>query len=368
MKVVVCTNLYPVGGRQDAMGVTAAIRDLIHEIKGEVDFTILRIRSFLNRSRYAPPRSYIDEGLNVHDYSIFPFASAHARCLTRLLNKKHYISLEESDAIVCHMADQAYEMLKLFPEFRSKLIYTMHSNDILQKKFMEYALNHSARVLTRSEHLKTYLESSYNSKVHGVVFSGIDNIDSDSDSDSVSVSVSESDIPFRCNKILYAGALIKRKNVDLIIEASKLIKEDCSHLEVLVVGDGPELNYLKSISPNYVKFLGSLPHTQVLSLMKKSDIFIMPSVRETLGLVYLEAMRQECIVIGTKGEGIDGIIIDGKNGYLIDTLTPEGVRNKLLLAINTGGEMTKNAYKTSLGFSKDLAASNYKKLINLKII
>ena len=37
-----------------------------------------------------------------------------------------------------------------------------------------------------------------------------------------------------------------------------------------------------------------------------------------LGLVYLEAMGQGCIPIGSKGEGIDGVIKDSENGFLCD--------------------------------------------------
>lgn len=52
--------------------------------------------------------------------------------------------------------------------------------------------------------------------------------------------------------------------------------------------------------------------------MQNSDIFCMPSQNETLGLVYLEAMSKGCITIGTQNEGIDGIIVDHKNGFLVE--------------------------------------------------
>ena len=50
--------------------------------------------------------------------------------------------------------------------------------------------------------------------------------------------------------------------------------------------------------------------------MRNADIFALISKNETLGMVYLEAMASGCIVIGSKNEGIDGIITSGKNGYL----------------------------------------------------
>ena len=44
----------------------------------------------------------------------------------------------------------------------------------------------------------------------------------------------------------------------------------------------------------------------------------MVSENETLGLVYLEVMAQGCIPVGSRGEAIDGIIVDGRNGFLVN--------------------------------------------------
>lgn len=51
--------------------------------------------------------------------------------------------------------------------------------------------------------------------------------------------------------------------------------------------------------------------------MQEADAFLMVSTGETFGLVYLEAMGQGCITVASRGEGIDGVIIDGENGYLV---------------------------------------------------
>ena len=55
-----------------------------------------------------------------------------------------------------------------------------------------------------------------------------------------------------------------------------------------------------------------------MHMMAGADFFVMPSYPEGLGIVYLEAMGEGCITIGTKGEGIDGIIRDGENGFLVE--------------------------------------------------
>ena len=49
--------------------------------------------------------------------------------------------------------------------------------------------------------------------------------------------------------------------------------------------------------------------------MEESDVFAMVSSPETFGLVYIEAMAKGCVTIGSKGEGIDGVIVNNENGF-----------------------------------------------------
>ena len=50
--------------------------------------------------------------------------------------------------------------------------------------------------------------------------------------------------------------------------------------------------------------------------MKGSHVFTLVSEKEAYGMVYIEAMLQGCIVVASKGEGFDGIIKNGENGFL----------------------------------------------------
>ena len=61
-------------------------------------------------------------------------------------------------------------------------------------------------------------------------------------------------------------------------------------MDAIVIGDGTELGKLADGYPD-IKFMGSLPHDEVLSVMRQSRAIVMPSVwRETFGLVAYEAM------------------------------------------------------------------------------
>jgi glycosyltransferase involved in cell wall biosynthesis len=95
--------------------------------------------------------------------------------------------------------------------------------------------------------------------------------------------------------ILYVGRLVGHKNVDLLIKAVGIVKSEVPDVKALIVGDGPEINRLKShvseleLEKNVV-FLGFLEdYNDALALMKSSRIFVSPSTREGFGMAALEA-------------------------------------------------------------------------------
>lgn len=125
-------------------------------------------------------------------------------------------------------------------------------------------------------------------------------------------------------KVLTCANFKKRKNIDKLIYAMKGLEG----FELTVIGDGDGRNDLQKIDSSVI-FTGALSHDKVMEKMSESDIFVLPSVGETFGMVYLEAMASGCITVGTKGDGIDGIIQDGENGFLVYP-TVEDIKQTLL--------------------------------------
>lgn len=120
-------------------------------------------------------------------------------------------------------------------------------------------------------------------------------------------------------KIVTACNLIPRKNVGSILKALKLL-EGKLPFELSIIGDGVERTHLEKLRERLaltsVKFLGKKKKNEVIDLVRKNDVFVMISERETFGLVYLEALANGCITVGSRGEGIDGTIVNGVNGFL----------------------------------------------------
>lgn len=67
-----------------------------------------------------------------------------------------------------------------------------------------------------------------------------------------------------------------------------------------------------------VIFTGKVPREEIIRYYDSNDCFILISKWEVFGLVYLEAMSRGCIVIAGKGEGMEGIIEHGINGFFCE--------------------------------------------------
>ena len=158
-------------------------------------------------------------------------------------------------------------------------------------------------------------------------------------------------------QVLTCANFKKRKNIDKVIEACKGLKG----FELTVIGDGSGCRKLEKIDKS-VKFTGRLNHDKVLEKMRESDIFILPSINETFGMVYLEAMAQGCITICTKDDGIAGIIKDGENGFLTLPISSE-IRKLLLNIKNMDDDSLKtlryNSFQTIREYTSDKCAREY---------
>ncbi len=134
--------------------------------------------------------------------------------------------------------------------------------------------------------------------------------------------------------LLQVGHLIERKKVDVTIRAFQKIKASHPEATLNVIGSGGELSALQELCRQLglldsVCFFGEIPNQAVLAEMAKARFFVMPSVREGFGIVYLEAMACGCVTIGTEDEGIADFIVDGENGFLVPPESPDAIVEKI---------------------------------------
>lgn len=153
-------------------------------------------------------------------------------------------------------------------------------------------------------------------------------------------------------KLVFIGRLLPLKNVDKVINALRAF----SHITLDVIGDGEELNNLEKMTREYdleerVIFYGRLNQDKIISLLPQYDLFVMPSYPETLGRVYFEAMAAGIPVLASKNTGIDGIIRDGEEGFLIDHGSEEEIK-KVFKRITNNPNILEVMAEKSRFFSK----------------
>jgi glycosyltransferase involved in cell wall biosynthesis len=120
------------------------------------------------------------------------------------------------------------------------------------------------------------------------------------------------------NKIvlLYVGRVSQEKNIDILIESYRKLKNEYQEKIALVVtGGGPRLEELTNNNPD-ILFTGYLKDKALTDIYSCADIFSFPSSTETLGNVVLEAMASGLPVVGPSAGGLKDNIIDGYNGIL----------------------------------------------------
>ena len=131
------------------------------------------------------------------------------------------------------------------------------------------------------------------------------------------------------NRFVFVGSLYELKNVDITLRALHKAMAGKDYI-FDIVGSGAENDNLHRLveelgMQDHVMFHGQMKRDDAQNIVRNADCFVMVSSREAFGLVYVEAMAKGCIVIGTKGQGIDGIVKHGENGFLCKARDVDGL-------------------------------------------
>lgn len=181
-------------------------------------------------------------------------------------------------------------------------------------------------------------------------------------------SIDINDKKFDSDKItlITASRLLDWKHIDSVIDAAGKVLKDVN-FSYDIVGDGPMRESLENqvkatgISDK-IHFWGQISRDDVQTKMAESEIYVMIS-KETFGLVYLEAMLQGCIVIAARFGGIDGIVVDGENGFLCEVGNADELAEilKKILRMSTEEKkkIAQKAIETAKKFTDSRVAEMY---------
>ena len=173
--------------------------------------------------------------------------------------------------------------------------------------------------------------------------------------------------------IAFVGMLIPLKNVDITLKA--LVNAfPHKNFHFTLIGEGmlqsDIVSQIKELGlSDQVTLLGKKSRVEVQQALVNTDVFVMVSSPEAFGLVYLEAMGKGCITIGTKGQGIDGVINHGENGFLCEARNVQSLVDVFLriqeMKLDEKTAMAEKAMLTAREMTDENIAASYLQKIHL---
>ncbi|EKD41734.1 MAG: hypothetical protein ACD_73C00554G0001, partial [uncultured bacterium] len=123
--------------------------------------------------------------------------------------------------------------------------------------------------------------------------------------------------------VLTAGRLSPQKSIETLIEGfDEFIKTTKLNALLWIVGDGPEMAKLDSLIKKLnlsdkVVFWGWKRQEELIDFYSKAHVFVLTSVNEGMPNVVLEAMKEGLPILATSVEGIEELVDEGLNGFVI---------------------------------------------------
>ena len=155
--------------------------------------------------------------------------------------------------------------------------------------------------------------------------------------------------------ILFVGTIDKNKNIPTIAEAILILKKEGYNINFTVVGEViDESEKQKLDSYGFITRLPYMEAEKLLYVYRSSDIFVMPSIHETFGRVYIEAMSQGLPIIYSKGQGFDGIYPDGEVGFSVFCNDPKFIADRILDIEKDYSRLSKNCIIHVRDFYEDV--------------
>lgn len=137
--------------------------------------------------------------------------------------------------------------------------------------------------------------------------------------------------------LLFLSNLFWQKGVFVLLKAFAQVAEKYDHVKLNIVGASRGKKQEESISvfikknglAGKTEYYGPLYSEEKKKHFTNADIFVLPSLNESFGLVNIEAMHYELPVIATDQGAIPEIIIDGETGFVVKTGSVDDLVEKI---------------------------------------
>jgi len=379
MNILFISTLYPTQPLESNEGVTLALHNLVKRWNQaeDVDILVIRpvffyLREIFKKKPFFKEKMIAIDNVKIIVYPVFkiPKLAYFYYPLTRFLKRNDF----KPGLVIAHFDKSLTIGYKFSKAMRLPLIAGLHITIDLSienpgrftarcKKVLDFAAAVACRsyVIYRriSQWFPGYKQKSF------IAFSGIEKeIITD---ENLSLKKFQSWGKSQLIRFITVSSLIERKKITDILNALALLDKKI-RWTYIIAGEGDERKKLEQSARTLgigdrVEFLGKVSRLEAINLMKKSHVFLLLSKYETFGLVYLEAMAAGNIVIGSKNEGIDGIIEHPENGFLCEPGNINQLKQTIEHILSLPGKnvesLIKKAFAVVRNYTEEQAAESY---------
>ncbi len=304
--------------------------------------------------------SYTTISQNHSKYDRYIFHLKHSKIYQDIITK--YNIMDYSIMHAHSLFSNGYIALRIKEEFGLPYIVAVRNTDvnvffkymIHLRKLGERILENADRVIFLSKPYRDYVIKQYVSlDLEEEVFNKSSIIPNGIDDFWFENKQKEKKDPYKQQlKLLFIGDLDRNKNVLTTSKAIKRLLLKSYDIKFTVVGRIINKDIYHQIKElEFINYISPKPMKELLEIYRGNDIFVMPSIAETFGLVYAEAMSQGLPVIYSKGQGFDGQFEDGVVGYSVNSRNPTEIAEAIAKILENYNDFSSNANKLSAKFN-----------------
>jgi len=338
MKILVTVGIFP----PDIGGPATFVPEIVNHLQNEHNYEIdiltlsekqnLKIKDELSVykiDRNLPlPYRWVSTVLKIHKLAkdkdlIFVNGLGTETTIANIFLKKKIVRKIVGDPVW----ERAYNKSKTSYSFDDFQENNNGISNLLQKKIRNFSIKKSDIVVTPSQHLKNFIINlGYENKIESI-------------NNGVKLPEESTKI-FQHDQlnIIILSRLVSHKNIDKVIKAISNLNNPFIRLNI--VGEGPEMDRLKSISlksddKDNIVFHGKLNREEINRIFLNSDLYIQASNYEGLPHSMLEAMSFGIPVLCAPVGECKGILGNEDRGYVLDLpVSQENIESKITKIIN----------------------------------
>lgn len=130
-----------------------------------------------------------------------------------------------------------------------------------------------------------------------------------------------------CMNMIMVGWDYGMKGGPTAIEALQVVRKTLPNLTLTLIG--PPVDQVPDV-PGLIRVGPLRDQARLLEYYRQADLFILPTLYDTFGFVFCEAMSQGLPCIGSDFNAVPELITEGVNGYLVPRNDPDALASKIL--------------------------------------